>query len=343
MANEFLVSVANAILRDPTTGNAIAYGKTNITSAFTLSTAQTDVRGGIGNPLLYTYIHDRNLEVKIEQATFDSAILALNAGQSVLNSTVNVTQTDCITLTSGSGTLSQTPVGDVTVLLENGTFTTVTPSTTSIYVPGGANQKVTAIYITAKAADELTIETLTPPTVVDLTLIAEVRSNAGVITEYLQINVPRFQVSGNYTLSLSANGVSNQALDGKALAVESTDCASNEYYAKIRWIPAGSASVALSSLAAIPSIVTFSATAVATVVGTQQLSVLGIRGGIYQNQNVTSECSFAKSGSGGAAISVNSAGLITCASAATAGQTALVTVTHTPTSLTDVVNVVVSS
>ena len=38
MANEFLVSVADSILRDPVTGNALAYGKTNITSAFTLST-----------------------------------------------------------------------------------------------------------------------------------------------------------------------------------------------------------------------------------------------------------------------------------------------------------------
>lgn len=336
--NEFLVSVADAVLRDPLTGNAIAYGTTNITSAFTLTTAQTDVRGGINNPLLYTYIHDRALDVKIEQATFDKVILGLNVGQLVQTGLVNVIQTDCIVLSSGSGTLTETPVGDVTVFLENGTVQTVTPSGSDITVSGGANQRITAIYTTATSADQITVETVTPPSVVDLTLIAEVRDNSGAIVQKLQINVPRFQVLGNYTLSLAANGVSNQALEGKALATASSDCVSGNYYAKVTWIPVSTTDVPVSSIAAIPSTVTFSAGG--TLPATRQITVLGIRGGIYANTNITSSCTYAKSGSAGPAISVNaSSGLITAGSAATSGQTAVISVTYASASLVDYVTV----
>jgi hypothetical protein len=229
MANQFLVSVANAILRDPNTGNALLYGKANITSSFTMSMAATEVRGGINNPLLYVYYHDKKLEIKIEEAIFDKVLLGLNAGGLVQNGVVTVTQTDCLVLSSGSATLSQTPTSNVTVFLPDGTSQTVVPAGSVITVSGGGSQKVDAVYTTTTTADQITVQTTTPPSVVDATLIAEIRDNTGVVTDYLQIQIPRFQVSGNYTLAFAANGVSNQALDGMALAVASTDCASGEY------------------------------------------------------------------------------------------------------------------
>lgn len=337
MANSFLVSVANAILRNPETGDAIAFGTTNINSAFTLSTAQTDVRGGINNPLLYTYIHDRALEVNIEQATFDKIVLALNAGQLVSTASVQVTQTDCIVLSSsGSGVLSATPVGDVTVFLSNGTAQTVTPSVKNITVAGGANDKVTAVYITSTTADQITISTTTPPSVVDLTLLAEVRDNTGVVIETLHVNVPRFQVLGNYTLSMAANGVSSQALNGRALASTSADCTSGEYYAKVTWIPS-TATAVYSAIAAIPSTVTFAA---GSTVQTSQLSVLGIRGGVYANVNITDQCTFVVSGSAAGNITCGSAtGLINSGSPISASALALVTITYASGSLVDYVTV----
>lgn len=336
--NQFLVSSADAILRDPNTGAAIALGKANITSAFKLTTAQTDVRGGINNPLLYTYIHDRVLEISIEQATFDKTVLGLNAGQLVVNGSVAVTQTDCLVLSaSGSGTVTLTPTGNVTVFLSNGTVETVTPSTKDITVSNGANDKVTAVYVTMVSADQITIETTTPPTVVDLTLMAEVRDNTGVVVETLHINAPRFQVLGNYTLSMAANGVSNQSLDGKALAVASTDCVSGEYYAKVTWIPSAITTVSYSSIAAIPSRVTFNAGSTAQ---TSQLSVLGIRGGMYANANITSSCTFVASGSAMGNITCGSAtGLVSSGSAITTAHGALITVTYASGSLVDYVTV----
>lgn len=244
MANKFLVSVADAILRDPTTGSAIAYGKANISSAFNLTTAETQVRGGIGNPLLYTYIHDRSLEVNIEQATFDKTILGLNVGElfDSGSSTITATKTECHVLTAGSSaSLVSIPVGAVSVFLPDGTIKYVTAGGSGsnvITVPSGANLKVDAIFKYSVAAEQITVDTLTPPSVVDLTLISEVRDTEGEIEEYLQINVPRFQVGGNYSLALSADGVSSQALSGKALSVAGTDCTSGDYYAKVIWVPA---------------------------------------------------------------------------------------------------------
>jgi hypothetical protein len=334
--NSFLVSVADAILRDPTTGNALAFGKANINSTFTLTTAQTDVRGGINNPLLYTYIHDRTLEVKVEQATFDKVILGLNVGQLVGTDTVEVTQTDCLTTSASScAQITLTPVGDVTVFLANGDIQTVTPSTKDIALTGAVSQVVTAVYITSLSADQITIETITPPSVVDLTLLAEQRDNTGVITEYLQINVPRFQVLGNYTLNMTANGVSTQALDGKALAVASSDCTSGEYYAKVTWVPVAAASTIYSSIAALPARITFSGSP-----ATSQITVLGIRGGIYQNTNITSLCTFAASGSAKGSLDVGAGtGLVTTGSQVSSGSVALVTCTYAAGSLVDYVQV----
>ncbi len=339
--NEFLVSVANAIVRNSSTGEAMYYGKADITSAFTLSMTATDVRAGINNPLLYSYYHDRNVEVKIEEAIFNTTILGLNVGQLVSSGAVNVTQTDCIVLASGSGTLTCTPVGNVDVLLPNGNWVNVTPTGTTIYVAAGGNQRIDAVYITSKTADRITVETTTPPTVVDLTLIAEIRDNTGTLIKYLQINVPRFQVSGNYTLSLAANGVSNQALDGKALAVASTDCATGEYYAKVTWVPV-TFTASYSWIVALPNPSNFASGA---TVRTQQLTVSGYRGGIYGTTNITTSASFAmlaNGNSGSPYFSVSSGGLITAGSSGSqVGHGAQVKATYydaTSGSLFDYVN-----
>jgi hypothetical protein len=340
MANQFLVSVANAVLRDPNTGNALLFGKANISSAFTMSMAATEVRGGINNPLLYVYYHDKKLDIKVEEAIFDKVLLGLNAGTLVQNGVVTVTQTDCVVLSSGSGTLTTTPLANVTVFLPDGTAQTVAPAGNTITVSGGGSQKVDAVYTTNVTADQITVQTNVPPSVVDCTLLAEVRDNTGVVVNYLQIQIPRLQISGNYTLAMAANGVSNQALDGMALAVASTDCTSGEYYAKVTWIPASGTTIAVSSIATVPSSVVFSA---AAVPASRQVSVLGIRGGIYANTNITTSCSFVVTGSSIGPITVGlHSGSITAAAGTSASAAANILVTYydaTNGSLTDIVRV----
>jgi len=62
----FLVSVADVIGRDATSGNALFYGKTNISSAFTTSMTAVEGRGGKGNPLQVLYYHSKKLEINVE-------------------------------------------------------------------------------------------------------------------------------------------------------------------------------------------------------------------------------------------------------------------------------------
>jgi hypothetical protein len=339
MDYEQLVSVADAIVRDAATGDTIMLGTANISSAFNLTMANTDVRGGIGNKLLYSYYHTRELTVDIEQATFGEQFISLNVGSTVSTGAVRVVQTDCLTTSASSAAqITLTPIGNVSVVLADGvTVQTVTPSTKDIQLSGCPNQRVTAIYETSKTADQITVGATTPPSIVDLTLLADIydQSHTSVLKK-LQINIPSFQIAGNYTLNLTANGVSTEKITGKALAVTATDCTSGDYYAKVTYIPV-STTAAYTNIAAIPSTITWpKLTAEST-----QISVLGIKGGVYANTNITTDCTFARSGSSGSNITVGaSTGVVsTSASSLIAAQAITIAVTYPSGSLVDYVTI----
>jgi hypothetical protein len=289
--NKFLVSVANAIGRDPNTGAGIFFGKANISSALTISTQKVEVRGSIGNPLLYNYFHSRNVEVKIESAVFTKTFLGLNVGQLTQTGVVNTVQTECVTLVNNVGAVTLTPLSDIVAFMNDGTIQNLTPTGKTFTTVGGGATSIDVVYTVATTADQIVVSATTPPSVVDLTLIAEVRDNTGVITEYLQVAIPSFQISGNYTLSLAANGVSNESLDGFALAVNATDCTTGNYFARVTWVPVATAAVATSSIVAIPSSLVFPTGAA----GTKTINVLAIKG--TSNVNVTTSASYTTSGS----------------------------------------------
>jgi hypothetical protein len=338
MAIEELVSVADAILRDPTTGNTIMMGTANINSAFKLTMANTDVRGGIGNQLIYSYYHTRELTVDIEQAAFGEQFIALNVGSNVLTDAYTVTQTDCLTTSASSAAqIAFTPIGNVDVILADGSIQTVTPSTKDIQLSGCPSQQVTAVYKTSKTADQIVIGALTPPSIVDLTLIAEIRDQSHTtVLKHLQINIPSFQIAGNYDLTLTANGVSTEKLSGKALSVAATDCVSGNYYAKVTYIPEVATS-AYTSIAAIPSTIEW----VKSTVQNSNITVLGIKGGVYGNTNITTDCTFARSGSSGSGIVVGATTgtLYTSASSTTIAQAITIDVTYPSGSLVDHVTI----
>jgi hypothetical protein len=337
MANQFLVSVANAYGKDANTGQAILMAKANISSAFTLSTTAQEVRGGIGNPLLYVFYHSRKVEIKLEAATYDKQFLGLNAGSLNQNGSITAVKNECITLSNGIGTCTQLPLSDIGVFLPDGTIQTVTPSGYTFTVVGGASLSVDVAYNYSVTADQITVSTSTPPSVIDLTLLAEVRDNTNVVTNYLQINIPKFQISGNYTLSFAANGVASNAIEGMALATTSTDCTTGDYFAKVTYIPAVAATVATGSIVAIPSTLTFPVSASTT----KSVSVLAIKG--TSTANITTSCSFTTGTAGSAFIIGLHTGIVTLSgSSATAGRSASMVVTYWDTvssaSLTDWVN-----
>jgi hypothetical protein len=339
MSNEFLVSVANAIGRDANTGNLLFMGKADINSALTVTMAKTEVRGGINNPLLYTYFHDRAVEVKIEQAIFTETLLALNAGTSITSTPVTVVKNESVTFSSGSiGYTTQTPIGNVGVVMSTGAIQNITPSGSTITVPLAASQTLDVVYTYTATADQVIGYATLPPTAIDLTLIAEVRDTTQSIVRYFELNIPRFSLSGAYTLSLAANGVSNQAIDGFALVQSDS---SGEYYYKATWISTGTSQVPVTSIAATPTVLNFS---YALKPQTMSLNVLGIRGGNYANTNITTSCSYVKtSGCGNGNYTIGaSTGVVTATSAVHSGDAQVFTITYFDTyssaSLVDVVN-----
>lgn len=324
--NSFLVTVADAIGLNPTTGEAYFYGKANLTSAFEITMANTDVRGGKNNPLLFKYMHDRDLSINIEQAIFGKTFLGLQVGSNVLNGSISALATDCVTLVGGAGEVVNTPIGDLQVFKADGSIVTVTPTGKNFTVAGGADTNVNVVYRYSTSADRISVSTTKPPSVITLILMAEVRNSAGVLTDILQIEVPRLQLDGAYTLSLTAEGVSTETLKGSALATTGATCADGDTYAYVSWIPQSALASTVAFIATTPTIINPSVAA--GFPSTQQLTVYGIRGGILGNLNVTSTATYAKQVGGNAAISVSAGGLVTTTTT-TASSTAVIEVTYT--------------
>jgi len=334
MANRFIVSVAVAIGRNASTKQGVFYGRANLSSAFTLAMQEAVVRGGINNAVLYTYKHSRDLTVNIEQAIFGKQFLALNSGSSIVTgASTTLLATECVTF-NGSGvvTLAQTPTtaiaSNVTIFLEDGrvAFPDSISGKTITYADG-ASKKLYVTYEYVGTADTLSIEATKPPSILDLTLIAEVRDTKAGLVEYLQINIPSFQVDGNYELSFTADGVSTEKLTGKALSVEGATCADGDTYAYIKWIPVASAS----ATTAATEIVTTPTSITLATAGTAQLVTKLMYSGTTAPTRLVSGLTYTVNPTG--KFTVSASGLVTAATV-TGSDTATVEVTYTDGSTT---------
>lgn len=347
MANKFQTSVADIILRNPTTKQAIAHGVTNTTTALKQTMAKTEARGGIGNQLLYTYFHDRAVEISIEMPVFNEYILALQSGATVASDNLSCVASDCIVLDSGSGTLTHTPTGDVTFIFDDTDASVlVTPSGSAINgIPGGLNRKGVAIYDYLTTVDRITVTGAEQPSVVELVMTARVYdANHSSVVQYFQVVVPQFKVDGNYNLAMAGNEISKQTLNGMALLNKSTNCSDGDYYYTATYINVDATTTPYTLIAATPSPMNFS---VASGSATAQISVLGYRGPLHTNDSVTSLCTYSKT-SGCACFAVNaSTGVVTATgSTMSVGYTALIGVAYYDAvsgSLTDTVSVVATA
>ena len=316
---KILVSVARAIISDPTTKAVIAYGDALMNSTFNLETASTDVAGGVNNLLLSKYFHSKRLTVSITNPLFEASYIAMQAGATVLNGTVNAAGVDVITLNgSGVGTISKaTVVGSVDVIKEDGSIVTVVPTGTTITVVSAANQCVKAIYKYTTTADYITISATTPPKVVTIDLIAELRDKeTGVLVQYMNATIDRAALDGKLTWDMSADSTSNTAIEATALGTYTT--CGDQSYGTIKYVNVvGTTGYAY--IVAYPAYYQ----PVHAVASTQQISVYGARGSVYGNVNLTSAATYTKV-SGAATITVNGSGLISASGSTVAGETALI-------------------
>lgn len=323
----FVVSVARAILFEPSTNEVLAYATALSESAFTLAMQSQEIRGGIGNTLKFNYKNTRTLNISLTNVAFSKSFLPLNLGKMNANTPIAIANEQCMILSAtGGGTLEKTPLGPVSYVYQNGIIETVQNVSHSTVVDLGvahANEKVTAIYDYRDTIDNITIDSSTPPNIVRLVMNVQIRSNeTNGIVEWLQLDIPSFQIDGNYELSMTADGVSSETLTGMALSINGQQCTDGDVYGYIKYVPVAEASYAVSGIAAIPS-------PLSVKIGEEgMINVYGMRGNMYAPIMITDACSYEMQTGSDADITVDENGIVSVSSAATASDTGTVIVSY---------------
>lgn len=242
---KFLTSVADVYAYDAD-DNLMFISKTLLDSSVEATLGSSPVRGGRGNQLQYTYYHTGELNLNLTDTQWNLAMLGATVGDKE-GPLYNYYREETISVTGSSGTVSYTPLA-----FEG---TTVYGWATS---PSGKTEKVTFTgknftlansetgdwcvrYYTENttAGHGITISSNMVPKVVKVVMETQLNSS-DVTTNKIgiaQIIVPRLQLSGAFTISMTADGVANTPLTGTALSYTDSSAQgcgiSDGYYARI--------------------------------------------------------------------------------------------------------------
>jgi hypothetical protein len=256
---KFLTSVAQVFGYD-NNEKIVFTGKTLIDSSMEVSLGSAPVRGGRGNQLQYIYYHTGEMKFTLTDTQWNLGMLAATVGSDIVTSD-NAYQEVSVALTSTTGgnmpagvvPLSFTGTGVVYGWATTATgdtyrveFTTGTPWS-FLTLPADGSPVLGAIsdnicvrfYVLTPAAQVVTVKANMIPKVVRL--VMETQLNSADVTSnkigIVQIIAPTVTLSGAFTLSMKADGVSNTPLTATALAYNGaagTDACSNEpYYARL--------------------------------------------------------------------------------------------------------------
>lgn len=242
---KFLTSVADAYFYDNNDVLLFA-AKTLLNSDLEVVLGSSEVRGGRGNQLLYTYFHTGGLNITLNDTQFNLAMLGTTVGAEIVTGN-DIYVEETITLgASGGGTVTGTPLaiqgttlyGWVTQL--DGTIERVTFTVSTFASSAGTSGDVVCVrYYAADAASRsITIPANAIPKVGRLVLEAQLNSSDVTANKIgtVQIIVPKFSLSGAFTLTMASDGVSQTPLTGMAFAFVDTEtaaCTSEPVYAKV--------------------------------------------------------------------------------------------------------------
>lgn len=286
----FLVSAANFALFF---NDVLACtGTTNINTSIEASMQEQNVNAGPGHKLVYSYKYGRELSVTLEAADWKLEYLAANVGTKIAESLSGIYKiAECVQITNGIGVLSVTPIGDIAIEIENGTIITVTPENVSVDLKkyGIENGTVKATYKYSRNTKSIPIDADSSPLVYKLVLDAEKHNNKRGKIGNVQIIIPSYQPSGNFTMSFTSDGVTSTNIDGKALAVEGDTCADgSSVYAYVHEFEDESNFISVTELAATPGTVDLT-----TAGETMSISVVGLKGIMYSPIELeNSDCTF---------------------------------------------------
>lgn len=269
-------------------------GTTNLNTSIEVSMQEQNVNAGKGNKLIYSFKYGRELSVTLEAANWKLEYIAANVGSKITEELTDVYKMgECVQLTKGIGVLSTTPIGDVAIELPNDTIITITPESTSIDLSayGLDSEAVKATYQYNRVAKSITIDADTAPNVFKLVLDADKHNNKIGKVGSIQVIIPSYQPSGNFTMNFTPDGVSSTNIDGKALSVEGDKCTDgSSVYAYIKEFDDTDTALTVTDIAATPAIIMLDS---ADTTKTATISVVGLKGVLYSPiQLENTDCEF---------------------------------------------------
>ena len=277
-SKDFLVSTADVAFF---VNDVLAFtGTTSLNTSISVSMEDQEITGGKGNKTLYKFKYGRKLAPSIEMAEWNLSYIAANVGSTVFEGLKDVfAVAECVTLTNGVGTLKKVPVGKVFIEKADGSTAEITPVGSTITI-GNEEGTVLVTYQYSTNVKRVTIDAESTPFVGRLVMSADKHNNKKGKVGEVQIEVPSFQLNGTFDISLEASGSTTTKLEGDALAVEGASCSDGSVYAYITEIPSVASTVSVSDIAVTPAVINLAATE------TKNISVIGIKGGLYSNVGI---------------------------------------------------------
>ncbi len=301
-----LVSVADVIFFNPTSGDYMGEGLALTNSTLTQEVQSIEQRGGYLNALLFDIKHSKNVTVELESATFKMEYLAFQTGTPILTGMAGVYKFDeCVSFTNGVGSTAETPVGNVFVRMPNGTVKKIVPTVKNVDI-GLPNftGSLQVVYQYNKEVDSVTIDTKTQPLTVKAVMRVHVLSQDGV-EGFIEITIPRLKFNGSITLNMTSDAVSTFSLAGTAQ--EYADECGESYYADVRYIDSEEeVATPVQDIVASPNTLTFSLAGVKTATA----NIIGLRALPYANVHLDNTKLTFKS-SNNSNVSVTNEGVIT--------------------------------
>jgi len=332
---EFLVSTVDFAMYY---GSVLACtGTTNLNTSIDVSMQEQNVNAGKGNGLVYSYKYGRELSVSLEAANWDLRYLATNLGNDIVSQLSDLYSiNECVQFTAGVGSVAKTPIGDVAVMLDDGTIITVTPTGKSadISTTSTITGMVRVTYKFSGLARTIVVDADTAPKIYRLVLDADRHNSAVGKVGSLQIEVPSYQPSGTFTMGFTAEGVNSTNIDGKALAVAGDTCAGGSaVYAYVREFNMDSDVFTVDEIIATPSAIAIAGT------GTSTILVRALKENYMPIAIDNADCTFTSSDSTKATVGAET-GIVT----GVVAGTAIITVSYVQgaATLTDTVTVTVS-
>ena len=249
MANKyFIAGVGRALLFKGET--LFADCRTLADSSITIGVTAEDIRGGEGNKLWGQYFHDSSFSMKLTDIMFNLEYVAANVGADIAAGG-DVFKTEALKAEAGVLTLAKAPVPVVTNGVAKVFYRKASDANAEMLAAIAEGNKVTvggsddnADYCVLyryndEAAQVVTVNAQFIPETLHAVLTVALYSGdscnieASTKVGEIEIDIPRFQLTGAMDISMTATGASQTPLEGNALASGCAGCDGDGIYATI--------------------------------------------------------------------------------------------------------------